>query len=294
MADNEQVTDLTLALLYLTSWEEKAGTLGSAVRSWRSYDWDALDVLRDEGLIYGNRKAKSVYLTDKGVAQAKKILGSSTLAPGKKQEAASVKSKRGGNNTLSAQAFRFRVELDFVELECWREIIVPARFTFYEFHLAIQAIFNWFNYHLYDFTLTSNSETIKITSIGAEAIESIFAGFFPREPHEEVEASELILDDVFPRTRTALYSYDYGDGWEHKIKLLETIKDYDGDAPVCTQGCGDAPPEDVGGEGGFIDFLEAIADKNNPEHEEMVEWGEDQEFARFDLEKINKRLSRWC
>jgi len=72
---SDQVSDLTLALLYLTSWEEKVGTSGKAIRSWRSYDWDALDGLRDKGFISGNRKAKSVYLTDEGIAQAKQFLG---------------------------------------------------------------------------------------------------------------------------------------------------------------------------------------------------------------------------
>ena len=65
--DNEpSLADLILLLLYRTSWEEKSG--GEKIfRSWRSYDWDALDELKDKGLIFGSQKAKSVYLTDEAV-----------------------------------------------------------------------------------------------------------------------------------------------------------------------------------------------------------------------------------
>jgi hypothetical protein len=74
MGDEQRIRDLTLMLLYLTSWEEKEALHGKIFRSWCSYDWDALDALKDEELIYGSRKAKSVYLTDEGVVRAKELL----------------------------------------------------------------------------------------------------------------------------------------------------------------------------------------------------------------------------
>ncbi|TYS17825.1 plasmid pRiA4b ORF-3 family protein [Rossellomorea vietnamensis] len=44
--------------------------------------------------------------------------------------------------------------------------------------------------------------------------------------------------------------------------------------PVCTDGKGSAPPEDVGGEPGFEEFLRVINDKSHPENEHMAGWGE--------------------
>ncbi|MCL2883347.1 MAG: plasmid pRiA4b ORF-3 family protein [Coriobacteriia bacterium] len=191
------------------------------------------------------------------------------------------------------RAFRFMAKLDFWELTCWREIIVPSDYTFLDFHFVLQAAFNWLGYHLFDFRLKSNGEVLKITETDTGAIDSIWADIFGSDRSEEVAASEILLSDIFPRTRTAVYSYDYGDSWEVKIKLLETIKDAALSEPTCLQGSGDAPPEDVGGEGGFINFLEIINDQTNPDHQETVEWGEEQLFERFDLDRVNQKLSEW-
>ena len=74
--DNElSLADLILLLLYRTSWEERSGG-EKILRSWRSYDWDALDELKDKGLIFGSQKAKSVYLSDEGVIKAKELMAS--------------------------------------------------------------------------------------------------------------------------------------------------------------------------------------------------------------------------
>jgi len=194
---------------------------------------------------------------------------------------------------IKKKAFRFRAQLDFLELTCWREIIVPSDYTFLDFHFVLQAAFNWLGYHLFDFQLKSNGEAMKITKIETGAIDSIWSDIFGSDRTEEAEASETLLSDIFPKTRVAVYSYDYGDGWQIKIKLLETIKDDVQSEPICLQGSGDAPPEDVGGEDGFISFLDAINDQANPDHQEMVEWGEGQLFERFDLKRVNAKLSEW-
>ena len=72
--DNEpSLADLILLLLYRTSWEENSGG-EKILRSWRSYDWDALDELKDQGLIFGSQKAKSVYLSEEGITKAKELM----------------------------------------------------------------------------------------------------------------------------------------------------------------------------------------------------------------------------
>ncbi|MBN1983552.1 MAG: plasmid pRiA4b ORF-3 family protein, partial [Chitinivibrionales bacterium] len=62
--------------------------------------------------------------------------------------------------------------------------------------------------------------------------------------------------------------------------------------PVCIGGEGNCPPEDVGGEGGYDEFLEAIRDPKHPEHREMIEWGQGQQYKQFDLSNINTKLRR--
>ena len=71
----EQIKELTLLLLYLTSWKEKDSFGDEYMRAWKGYDFDILNKLQDEKLIGGSTyKAKSTYLTDSGVEKAKELM----------------------------------------------------------------------------------------------------------------------------------------------------------------------------------------------------------------------------
>lgn len=70
--DQQAVDDVVLALLHLNAFKDRFGW-----RAWKSLDWDALDRLHERGLISDPRsKAKSVVLTDDGVALAAELFGS--------------------------------------------------------------------------------------------------------------------------------------------------------------------------------------------------------------------------
>lgn len=75
----DKIKELTLMLLYLTSWKER-GSAEQCPRSWKGYDFDVLNELSDSDLITGSHKSKSVYLTEDGVAEAKKLLASYGIA----------------------------------------------------------------------------------------------------------------------------------------------------------------------------------------------------------------------
>jgi len=68
MEINEQkVDEMSLALLYLTTFKDKFG-----FRAWKSHSWDVLDRLYEKGFIDDPAtKAKSVVLTDEGVKRSK-------------------------------------------------------------------------------------------------------------------------------------------------------------------------------------------------------------------------------
>lgn len=63
--------DLTMALMYLTSWTERPGELRHC---WKGYDFDDLNALSEERLITGGRSARSAYLTEDGVERARSVL----------------------------------------------------------------------------------------------------------------------------------------------------------------------------------------------------------------------------
>ena len=75
---NKKIKELTLLLLYLTSWEEKE--FGETYRrSWKGYPFETLNELTEDGYITGSKRSKSVYLTEEGIQEVcnlkKKYLG---------------------------------------------------------------------------------------------------------------------------------------------------------------------------------------------------------------------------
>jgi hypothetical protein len=64
--DKQKVDDAVLGLLYMT--------LHDGMRAWKSFDWDALNRLHQQGYISNPvSKAKSVELTDEGLKAAERL-----------------------------------------------------------------------------------------------------------------------------------------------------------------------------------------------------------------------------
>ena len=83
--DKDTVKDLTLMLMYLTSWEEnlvpelheKPDRLGfrpQIRRTWKGYDFGILNELTDEGVVNARNRSKSASFTDEGAAKALELL----------------------------------------------------------------------------------------------------------------------------------------------------------------------------------------------------------------------------
>jgi hypothetical protein len=69
----EKIKELTLLLLYLTSWKE-SDLPDEMRRSWKGYPFETLDELTNEDLIRGSFRSKSVYFTQAGIEEAKKLM----------------------------------------------------------------------------------------------------------------------------------------------------------------------------------------------------------------------------
>ena len=100
-------------------------------------------------------------------------------------------------------------------------------------------------------------------------------------------------------TKTLRYLYDYGDGWEHTIKV-ERMAPAEPDAvyPRLIEASGGCPPEDVGGPWGYGEMLEALEDPGHERHAETLEWlGEDFNPNAFDAERLKADVAalarRW-
>ncbi len=108
---------------------------------------------------------------------------------------------------------RFRVDLVGILPPIWREILVPARYSFWDLHVAIQDAMGWWDYHLHEFRLPDRER-------GLNFLIGIPTGEEP-EGHPDVlpgwETS--VVDYLSEPGERAEYEYDFGDGWIHEVTL---------------------------------------------------------------------------
>lgn len=177
---------------------------------------------------------------------------------------------------------QFKITLKGVRPPIWRRIQVPETYTFWDLHVAIQDAMSWLDYHLHRFEIINPSTDMK-EEIGI--------------PDEDFEWDIKILPgwerkiaDYFSMDSTkADYIYDFGDNWEHMIKLEKIVsRDKDIKYPICIAGKRASPPEDCGGIWGYGDFLEIIMNPNHEEYEEMLEWvGGEFQPEHFDIKEVH-------
>ena len=91
----------------------------------------------------------------------------------------------------------------------------------------------------------------------------------------------------------AMYTYDFGDSWEHSIVLEKRLPSDSNTAyPVCTEGQLACPPEDCGGIAGFYNLVEALNDPNHERHGEILDWiGDSYDPEAFSADGVNRRLA---
>ena len=157
---------------------------------------------------------------------------------------------------------RLKITLDDVKPAVLRRIEVPFTIRLDRLHLAIQAAMGWTNSHLYE---------IRAGDVGWGMPD-------PDWRDGPLDARKARLDNVLEDigTKTLRYLYDFGDGWEHTIKIERLIDPEPGVLyPRLIDVTGRCPPEDIGGPWGYAEFLEAIDDPKHERHAELKEWTAD-------------------
>ncbi|MFW6281167.1 MAG: plasmid pRiA4b ORF-3 family protein, partial [Halanaerobium sp.] len=212
----------------------------------------------------------------------------------------------GEEEVIQTQAAVLKVELELGEYEAWRKIIVPLNYTFRELHNILQKLYNWQDYHLHEFFVYSEEKddtkwlnhseyhrdgykAILNLPMNQENLEyNKYEMNYQNEDFELAVENEVKLKDVLPAR--IKYNYDYGDNWQHYIETEEIIEDYNRNTPTLLEGEGTAPPEDVGGIGGFSEFMQIISNPEHEEYESMLEWAKSQRFKEYDPEEIKSDL----
>ena len=102
--------------------------------------------------------------------------------------------------------------------------------------------------------------------------------------------SGIKIDHYLEKHGELVYKYDFGDGWQFRIRLEAIVDDYYFGFPTLLDGAETAPPEDVGGIPGFYEFLKIYRNEKHPEHKEMKTWADSQYFREYDPAFINSML----
>ena len=197
------------------------------------------------------------------------------------------------------QPIKLKIALQDLPHKCERTLLIPEVVNMYQVHVLIQRAIGWENAHLFEFSDKRRMPTYRIGI--PNDFEDDFQDAFGFT--KNIQADKAKLKDVFIVENNAKpfwYLYDFGDGWEHKLSFLKVtqkdMKFYDG-IPVCIKAMGKCPPEDVGGPWGYTDFLEAISDKNHPEHAEIKEWygleDENYDVNNVDIKDMNLTLKKY-
>ncbi|MCL5742562.1 MAG: plasmid pRiA4b ORF-3 family protein [Acidobacteria bacterium] len=177
--------------------------------------------------------------------------------------------------------FQLKVSLRDIEPSIWRSVQVAEDTKLPRLHRVLQLLFNWENYHLHDFIVGRR----------------VYSVPDPDDAFNErkvIDERHVPLNRIVDRVGDSFeYVYDFGDDWRHDV-LLEAILLPSPDVfyPRCIAGARNGPPEDAGGPGGYADYLEALADPDHEEHENMLAWRGAFDPEAFSIEAINASLKR--
>ena len=181
--------------------------------------------------------------------------------------------------------YQLRIDVKRIRPPIWRRLRVPGNLVLGDLHIAIQAAFNWGNYHLHEFKIKDK------VYVDPEILDDVYRGELDEWEHH-LQNIGLQEKDKF------LYVYDFGDHWIHQIKVekivpMESVPPDELDIVVCLTGRRAAPPEDCEGVSGYENLCEIMntqIELLGKEELDLREWAGDFEPEAINLEEINARI----
>jgi hypothetical protein len=185
------------------------------------------------------------------------------------------------------EIYQLKVTLRYTKPPIWRRLLVPASMTLEGLHDVLQAAMGWTDSHLHEIRVGQKRFGIP-------------------DPDDQLmdlppvcdERSAHLFKVLGKAGAKAMYTYDFGDCWEHAIVVEKVLQPGPGDVyPMCVGGKLLCPPEDCGSIPGYYNLLEAIRDPAHKEHEDMLDWlGGNYDPEAFSVDDVNQRLvplQRW-
>ena len=175
----------------------------------------------------------------------------------------------------------FKIELEHTDPKVTRSFTVSPLISMYELHHIIQIVMGWTNSHIYQFNHGEN--IIADTRLVDDELGPV------------TDVKDVMVTQVFSHVgTTAVYEYDFGDGWMHHLELVDrSIHPTQEVLPLVISGENACPPEDCGGIHGYKELLEVLKNPKHPEHRETKVWvGSTFNPTKFSVDVHNKELGK--
>ena len=130
----------------------------------------------------------------------------------------------------SSKGLLVTVTLDGMENPVWRRLLVPANAHLGWFHAVLQISMGWSNRHLHQFSFKDKRFSDPS---------------FERYDPLAIDEAKGRLDTLLARPESILkYHYDFGNAWNHTIRLNGLGTAANPTPALCLDGYGDCPLED--------------------------------------------------
>lgn len=179
--------------------------------------------------------------------------------------------------------YQLEVTLAGVDPEVRRVVQVPSNFSLADLHTTIQLAMGWQDRHMHQFQIGARFYGPQLADDYAEN------ALLDETRFSLVDFESKLLQGV-------IYTYDFGDDWQHVILLTKVIPEGESlNYPVLLGGERACPPEDIGG----VPLYQALLDYlENPDFDEELteifkESGlEDFDPDYFSSEEVNRLLTK--
>lgn len=164
--------------------------------------------------------------------------------------------------------WRVKVELLGIAPAVWRRFDTYADVKLSQLHYYIQGVMGWELMHL--------------------------CSYQDGRGYGGQISSESRLSDVCRVGDALTYTYDFGDNWEHLVRVEKAMAKPTGTYPRVVAGKYACPPEDYGGPWGYGHMLKVLAGRRNAHRRELVDWlGRPFDPKAFDIDEAGERLTEY-
>ena len=197
------------------------------------------------------------------------------------------------------EIYRLHVWIRQISPMIWRRLLLRGDSTIADLHYTLQIAFGWSDEHLHQFRI--HGQAYGVYHDGGIN--------FSTNP-----GLVKLSDFKFRKNERFIYEYDFGDFWEHSVRLEARLPAKGGKShPYCIGGQRRAPPEDSGGPHEFMarldevpileyelldDIQEALHNNDltaiRDRIEDIGELQRWQALGKFDRRAVNHRLKQFA